>query len=172
MSFIRRLFGLDESAPPAPAPTSTSPSDEIPALGHALQILIRRVNAAAGRLPVGAVPEAREIGDKLLELLEHAERRVEAGSPLDTYAMITLASTINDYLPTSIGRYLALPEAYLASHRNADGQTADEELLTQLDLMKKGVAELAEAIYSGDAQQLATQGRFLDAKFAKSDLDL
>lgn len=169
MKAVRRWFGQNE----APQPARTPPAeDEVPALREKLRVLVRRVNAAAGRLPVGAVPEVRDIEDQLVELLGHAEQRSRTGSGFDTYAMVTLAATINDYLPTSIESYLALPEAFLASHRNHQGQTPDEELLTQLELMENGVVELARAIYSGDAQRLSAQGRFLDAKFAKSDLDL
>ncbi len=80
--------------------------------------------------------------------------------------------TITDYLPTSVDSYLSLPESFLEAHVNDDGQTPAEELLEHLELMAKGVEELATAIYSGDAQRLAVQGRFLDTKFSKSDLDL
>ena len=86
--------------------------------------------------------------------------------------MVTLAAVIRDYLPTSVDAYLALPPDVLASHRNADGEAPAEELRSQLSIMEKGVTELAQAIYSGDAQRLSIQGRFLDAKFASSDLDL
>jgi hypothetical protein len=164
---VRRWFGRDPE-PRAPA----DPADEITALREALRVLVRRVNASAGRLPTGAVPEIRDIGDRLGELLDHEHRVTGAGGGADSYEMVTLAAVIGDYLPTSIDTYLALPPAFLESHRNAEGETPAEELLGQLRLMEKGVSELAKAIYSGDAQRLSVQGRFLDAKFSASDLDL
>jgi hypothetical protein len=166
---VRRWFRRDESPPPAPA---RRPVDEVPMLRETLRALIRRVNASAGKMPVGAVPQIRDIEDRLRELLDQAELRSRTSLGFDTYAAITLAATVNDYLPTSVDSYLVLPEAYLASHRNHDGQTPGEELLEQLDLIETGVTELLEAVYSGEAQRLSTQGRFLEAKFAKTDLDL
>lgn len=167
----RRWFRSWRDDAPAPVPEVT-PASEIPALRDALGGLVRRVNAAAGRLPDGAVPAVRDIEDHLVALLDHADERLQAGVSVDTLAMVTLAATINDYLPTSIDVYLALPEAFLVEHRNPQGQTAAEELSAQLELLEQGVAELASALYSGDAQRLFAQGRFLDAKFAKTDLDL
>jgi hypothetical protein len=165
---VRRWFGRDRDAPPG----STAPADGTEELRQALRALIRRVNASAGHLPAGAVTEIRDIGDRLGELLDHEERLVGSGAGADAYEMVTLAAVIRDYLPTSIDTYLALPPAFLESHRNAEGETPAQELLGQLRLMEKGVTELAQAIYSGDAQRLSIQGRFLDTKFSSSDLDL
>ena len=86
--------------------------------------------------------------------------------------MVTLSSVIRDYLPTSIDTYLALPPAFIDSHRNPEGETPAEELAGQLRMLGRGVDELAAAVYSGDAQRLSVQGRFLESKFAASDLDL
>lgn len=167
---LKRLFGR---APAAPTPTlDAPPAHDAASLRTSLQGLVHRVNRSAGRLPVGAVPEIRDIADRLFELLDHAERASSTSGGIDTYAMTTIASTITDYLPTSVESYLSLPESFLDTHVNDDGQTPAEELLEHLDLMAKGVEELATAIYSGDAQRLAIQGRFLDTKFSKSDLDL
>jgi hypothetical protein len=167
---LKRLFGR---APADPDPDPDAPAAHDPAaLRASLQSLVQRVNRSAGRLPVGAVPEIREIADRLFELLDHATRVTTAGGGVDTYAMATIASTVTDYLPTSVESYLSLPESFLEAHVNDDGQTPAEELLEHLELMEKGVEDLANAIYSGDAQRLEIQGRFLDTKFSKSDLDL
>ena len=167
---LKRLFGR---APADPAPHLDAPPAHDPAsLRDSLASLVRRVNRNAGRLPVGAVPEIREVADRLFELLDHAERVTATGGGIDTYAMTTIASTVTDYLPTSVESFLTLPESFLEAHVNDDGQTPAEELLEHLELMEKGVEDLANAIYSGDAQRLEIQGRFLDTKFSKSDLDL
>jgi hypothetical protein len=168
VSPIKRWFGRDRPAPPAGPPP---PPADAATLRAGLTELITRVKAASGRLPAEAVAEIRDIGDRLGQLLDH-EDRVGAGAGADTYELITLAAVIRDYLPTSIDAYLALPPDFLASHRNAEGETPAEELSTQLRIMEKGVTELAQAIYSGDAQRLSVQGRFLEAKFSSSDLDL
>lgn len=162
---MARLFGRSRAREAEPAP----PTDEITPLRDALRALVRRVNASAGRLPVGAVPDIRDITDQLDRLLDHAQRNPGA---VDTYALMTLSATIGDYLPTSIDRFLALPHDFVTTHRNNDGETPEEELLSHLVLLNQGVGELATAIFSGDAQRLESQGRFLDTKFARSDLDL
>lgn len=166
---LKRLFGRAPEAPPPPAP---DPGGDLAATRTALGALVRRVNAAAGRLPIGAVPEIRDICDRLAELLTHAEELSRTGGEVDAYAMATVAATVTDYLPTSIDRYLALPDSFVETHRNDDGQTPDEELLEHFDLLDQGIEDLATAVYSGDAQRLAIQGRFLDTKFSKSDLTL
>jgi hypothetical protein len=163
---VKRWFGRgrDDDRPPPPRPAV----EDVAGLRRALADLIRRVKASSGRLPTGAVVEIRDIGDRLSGLLDHEDR---AGGA-DTYELATLAAVIRDYLPTSVDSYLALPPEFLSTHRNAEGQTPAEELHAQLLVMEKGVSELARAIYSGDAQRLSIQGRFLDARFSSSDLDL
>jgi hypothetical protein len=164
---MKRWFGRDHDHDSRPPPPS-GPAG-VGDLRPALAALVLRVNASAGRLPTGAVVEIRDIGDRLGELLDHVDR---LGAGVDSYEMVTLAAVIRDYLPTSIDAYLALPPAFLESHRNPEGETPAEELATQLRLMARGVDDLAQAVYSGDAQRLSVQGRFLDAKFASTDLDL
>jgi hypothetical protein len=163
---VKRWFGRgqDDDRPPPPKPAV----EDVAGLRTALADVIRRVKASSGRLPTGAVVEIRDIGDRLTALLDHEDR---AGGA-DTYELATLAAVIRDYLPTSVDAFLALPPEFLRTHRNAEGQTPAEELHAQLLVMEKGVSELAQAIYSGDAQRLSIQGRFLDARFSSSDLDL
>jgi hypothetical protein len=163
---VKRWFGRgqDDDRPPPPKPAV----EDVDGLRTALADVIRRVKASSGRLPTGAVVEIRDIGDRLTALLDHEDR---AGGA-DTYELTTLAAVIRDYLPTSVDAFLALPPEFLRTHRNAEGQTPAEELHAQLLVMEKGVSELAQAIYSGDAQRLSIQGRFLDARFSSSDLDL
>ena len=155
------------AASPVVPPTAV---DEVAALRSALRALVQRVNRAADRLPVGVVPQVRAIEDALRELLDHVA--ATAGSATSAQERFTLAATVNDYLPTSIDAYLALPPAFAESHRTPAGRSPGEELLEQLILLESAVRDLALAIYSGDAERLSTQGRFLDSRFATSELDL
>ncbi len=162
LSWLRR-----QVAAPSPA---AAPSDEVGELRRRLRETVLTANRAADRLPVGVVPQVRAIEDVLVELLDHlAARPSSSGSAQERYA---LEATVTDYLPTSLESYLALPPAFAASHRTPAGRTAGEELLEQLVLLESAVRDLALAVYSGDAERLATQGRFLQTKFARSDLDL
>lgn len=162
LSWLRR--------PPAAPPPAPVPADELGPLRERLRETVVRANRAAGRLPVGVVPQVRAIEDVLVELLDVlAARPTTTGSAQERYA---LEATITDYLPTSLETYLALPPAFAQSHRTPEGRTPGEELLEQLVLLEAAVRELALAVYSGDAEHLATQGRFLQTKFSRSDLDL
>jgi hypothetical protein len=155
--------------PPAPEAVR-APADELGALGRRLRETVLLTNRSAGRLPVGVVPQVRAIEDALVELLDAlAARPTTAGSAQERYA---LEATITDYLPTSLEAYLALPPGFAADHRSPAGRTPGEELLDQLVLLEGAVRDLALAVHSGDAERLATQGRFLQTKFARSDLDL
>ena len=170
MSPVKRWFGRDRPPPPDARPLP--PPADAPTLRRELGDLITRINASSGHLPTEAMVRIRDIGDRLVELLAHVERLGDGGGGgPGSYELITVAGVISDYLPTSIDAYLALPPDFLVSHRNAEGETPAEELCTQLETMEKGVIELTQAIYSGDAQRLSIQRRFLDSKFASSDLD-
>ena len=164
---LRRFFnGSPPASPTPPAP----PVDEVQALRDSLKGTIRTVNAAAGRLPPSVVPEVHRVEDVLHELLNHAQR--SAGNALGALEMQSLEAAVTDYLPTSIETFLALPVEFVAEHRNNKGQSPGQELSEQLMFLEHGVRELAQAVYSGDANQLSTQGRFLKTKFSRSDLDL
>lgn len=155
---------------PAAAPAPPSAAAEVDGLRAALRAIVTRVNRAADRLPVGVVPQVRAIEDALRELLDHVA--ATAGSKTSAQEQFTLAATVDDYLPTSLDAFLALPPDFAATHRSATGRTAGEELLDQLVLLESAVRDLALAVYSGDAERLSTQGRFLDSRFATSALDL
>ena len=156
--------------PRPPVPAAPSAADEVAALRASLRATVQRVNRAADRLPVGVVPQVRAIEDALRELLDHLA--ATAGSATSAQERYTLAATVTDYLPTSVDTYLALPPTFADTHRTPAGLTAGDELLEQLVLLEGAVRDLALAVYSGDAQRLSTQGRFLASRFATSELDL
>jgi hypothetical protein len=163
LRWLRREEAEQRAAP-------VSPADEVAELRTRLQELVDRTNRSADRLPVGVVPQVRAIEDQLRELLDHAA--ATTGSSISASERFSLATTIEDYLPSSLDAYLALPDSFVATHRTPEGRTAGEELLEQLILLDTSIRELALAVYSGDAERLSTQGRFLDTKFGRKDLDL
>lgn len=155
--------GLLAGGPPTAA-------QEVAALRTSLRATVQRVNRAADRLPEGVVPQVRAIEDALRELLDHVE--ATAGSATSAQERYTLAATVDDYLPTSIDAFLALPASFAETHRTPAGRSPGEELLEQLVVLASAVTDLAQAVYSGDAERLSTQGRFLASRFATSALDL
>lgn len=153
-----------EPAGPEPAATgSRSPSD----LDAVLTELVRRVNRGGGSMPEGGVPGVHAVVDALRPLLRYL-----ASNPPTEAEMIPIRAIVTDYLPTTVDTFLALPREFALTHRDRQGRTPAEELLEQLELLRDATDEYATAIYAGDAQELSNQGRFLQTKFMRSDLDL
>ncbi|WP_337059552.1 hypothetical protein [Kineococcus sp. G2] len=155
-----------EQAPPAPVEPSP-PADPVQAMRARLRETVQRANRAGGRLPDGAVPAVRDVDDVLRPVLEHVARRGAGAEELHN-----LEAIVTEYLPAALERYLDLPEEYALNHRGPSGTTPAEELLHQLGLLLEGARELQRAVHDHDARLLHEQGRFLDAKFRRSDLDL
>ncbi|WP_432485971.1 hypothetical protein [Kineococcus esterisolvens] len=155
-----------EQAPPAPVEPA-EPADPVQALQARLRETVQRANRAGGRLPDGAVPAVRDVEDVLRPVLAHVARR---GAQAEE--MHNLEAIVTEYLPGALERYLDLPEDYALHHRGPTGSTPAQELLSQLGLLLEGARELQHAVYDHDARLLSEQGRFLDAKFRRSDLDL
>jgi hypothetical protein len=78
---------------------------------------------------------------------------------------------VHDYLPTTIARYLAVPEAQ-REVAGASGLTPTASLHDQLESMLSATLQVLEAAQHQDVDALMTQGAFLTTKFSGSDLDL
>ena len=171
--FFRRRPGDDEAAPnPAPAAAADGAADGEPRfapearqLRSKLAAIVTQANAAGGRLPPGAVPTIRDIDDVLRPLLVYIETRSASEEE-----MRHLTAIVEEYLPTALGDFMALPSQY-AERPGVTGTTPADDLVRQLQLLDEGANEVQDFVYTGDAAQLAIQARFLDTKFRRSDLD-
>jgi len=145
------------------------PEDDVAAQVAVLQrdlgAIVAQANADGGRLPAGAVPTVRDIDDVLRPLLGYIERQSASDEE-----MRHLSAIIREYLPQALGDFTALPPAY-AQRPGVTGSTPAEDLIRALRLLDEGANELQDLVYTGDADKLAVQARFLDAKFRRSDLD-
>jgi hypothetical protein len=128
--------------------------------------LNRYINSNAGKLPVDSVVTARQVTDTLREVIDTSEVR-----PLDIYAVVSIKGILNDYLPTTLQRYLALDPNTLEVARPS-GRTPVQSLQEQIDSLWDAAAIVLEAAKAQDADALMTQGTFLRTKFSGSDLDL
>lgn len=164
MSWLRRTLGGPDPAPDEHGPDTAGDTPE--ALRDALAGVIRLVNRNAGQLPGVAVVRARRLTDTLLEIIDTSAVR-----PLDVYAVITVRSTLGDYLPTTVQGYLAVPEEMRDIVRGT-GLSPTTSLLEQLDALQTSALSVLAAAQNQDADALMTQGAFLRTKFSGSDLDL
>ncbi|MGZ4523075.1 MAG: hypothetical protein ACXVGN_05700 [Mycobacteriaceae bacterium] len=162
------LFGRDPDR--APAPESSTPPP--PAEPFADRMLARMLETswtarrAGARLPVAALPHLGLIEDLAIPLLQHLRT-----SPPSVDEEIAVEGIVTDYLPTTINAYLSMNHQF-AHQVRPDGRTPGDDLLDQLQTLEHAIADLTQAVYAHDAQQLAVQGRFLSTKFDRSDLDL
>jgi len=127
---------------------------------------VRLVNKESGQLPTVAVVKARDLTDTLRQIVETSAVR-----ELDVYAVLSLRGTLDDYLPTTLRRYLAVPEAQREVPRPGGG-TPTASLLEQLDALQNAASLVLTASQNQDVDALMTQGSFLATKFSRSDLDL
>lgn len=82
----------------------------------------------------------------------------------------TLRETIARYLPETLANYLKLPPLYRRYHAVRDGKTAEVLLSEQLTTLDAGLKEMMDRVFRAEAQDLLTQGRFLEGKFNRPDL--
>jgi hypothetical protein len=172
--FFRRGPDTAENAAPA-SPAAQRPTEaqeheaavvaQVRKLRQELADIVTKADADGGKLPPGAVPTVRDIDDVLRPLLSYIEARSASEEE-----MRHLTAIIQDYLPTALNDFCALPLQY-AERPGVTGTTPADDLLQQLVLLDEGANDLQDLVYTGDAAQLAIQARFLDAKFRRSDLD-
>lgn len=165
-----RALGAPRTPLPAPTPPPTPPgSTSLPTVEGTLARLddLARQVASGPALPADVRAAVERILARLRTALEHAQRGVTTGQQLDVVHRI-----VTDYLPTSLNAYVALPTGYATTTRGRSGRTPRDELLHQLGLLDVRAAEVADAALAGDVARLEAQGRFLEDRFARSELDL
>ncbi len=163
MNWLRRALGDDDPAPPA----ASQPADDSPeALHSSLADVVRDVNSSAGGLPAAAMVAIRQLTDTLDDVIDTSQ-----GRPLDVYAAIMVRSTLDDYLPTTVRHYLAVPED-LRTRPRPDGHSPQQSLYEQIAAIQTSASQVLVAAQGSDVDALMTQGAFLRTKFSGSDLDL
>jgi len=152
----------DEPPPPEPEDDRDAPDK----LRLRLWELVQFINRSAGQLPVEAVVLARQVTDRIREVIETAGDR-----PLDVYAVVQINGIVEDYLPTTLRAYLNLDPS-VTEQVGRSGRTPRAALREQLESLDAAAGELYAAARANDVDALSTQGNFLRTKFTRSDLDL
>jgi hypothetical protein len=90
----------------------------------------------------------------------------DVGSSDDLYLV---RETVLRYLPETLSNYLALPPLFRTTHALREGKTARDLLSDQLTVLDAQMREVVGNVARGDAEALLSNGRFLEAKFARRD---
>jgi hypothetical protein len=166
VGWLRRGLKADRPSPSGPPPDGLDDQDRPEALNAKIAEQVRFLNRHSGQLPAVAMVHARQLTDTLAAIVATSETR-----PLDIYAILTVRNSLHDYLPTTIARYLAVPEAQREAP-DPSGLTPTASLHDQIDSMLSAALNVLEAAQRQDVDALLTQGAFLTTKFSGSDLDL
>jgi hypothetical protein len=122
--------------------------------------LDRAYSMTHGRLPADAQSKVAEIRQEILALLPHAAE-FPPGSP-DLFVIRRMAE---DYLPTTIQAYLALPGDYARDRLVQGGRTPLQVLNEQLELLDAKMDEITDAVRRRDSDRLLANGLFLEERF-------
>jgi hypothetical protein len=167
-SWFRRAQAAAHPQPPAPAEPDDSPA----ALAQRLRELLTLIQQNSGRLPVDAIVAARHVVDTVREILTDVERdAAQRGGEPDVTVILSVRGIVDDYLPTTLRRYLALDPATVDDSRPTGG-TPRQEFVDQIDALWLAAADVLTALRARDVDDLVSQGNFLRTKFSRSDLDL
>lgn len=139
---------------------------DVEQLRRDLDGLKTRIRKYGGRLPGDIQQQARQLTTTLEAILQRGDT-LAANSD----ALHVVSRTIRDYVPTSLETYLNLPRSF-AMQRRDGRRSAHEELVSQMALLNTELTRIADAVFAGEAQSLENQGRFLEEKFRRSELDL
>jgi hypothetical protein len=130
------------------------------------QQLRKLVDSVAAGLPKDSLSLLYSIQGTLSELLPRLNELSDRGviSAKDSF---TVVETVRRYLPDTLAAYLRLPRYYAQMQLLADGRTASQTLLDQLQVLDASLKEIAKSAFAGDAEALLTNGRFLQNKFSE-----
>jgi hypothetical protein len=116
-----------------------------------------------GRLPVPAQSRVAAIRTSIIELLPHA-----AEFPPGSQDLYVLRRMAEDYLPSTVEAYLALPAGYATQRVIQDGKTSLQVMNEQLELLEAQMGEITEAIHRRDSDRLLANGIFLEQRFGRA----
>ena len=91
--------------------------------------------------------------------------------PVDPNINLIRQTALN-YLPQALDAYLAIPRMYAERKVLDNGKTAHDVLMDQLNVMDAKMRDVAEAVAKNDTDRLMANVRFLQERFANSQLQV
>jgi hypothetical protein len=146
----------DRSA--APPPTSL-PNGEM------VQRFDSYLYRARRALPAPAQAEVDSIS-AILPSLKQTLERVDTLDPnaQDARRLMSL------HLPGLLDRYMHVPAAY-RNERDGEGLTADQRLTEALAASRTALGEIGEQLARADMAAFETQGRFIESRYGREEMD-
>jgi hypothetical protein len=141
-------------------------SDDADQIRDGLQRLLISIH---GRVADDIYMRVQSIRDSILVTLPQSSADDQSAIDPNVYL---IRRTALAYLPQALDAYLAVPRIYAESRPVADGHTPHDVLLDQLNLMDSKMREVADDIMRHDSEKLLAHGRFLQERFASSELKL
>jgi hypothetical protein len=83
-----------------------------------------------------------------------------------------IRQTALSYLPQALDAYLAIPRIYAERRQLDNGKTAHDVLMDQLNVMDAKLHDVADAVAKNDTDRLMSNVRFLQERFADSQLQV
>lgn len=164
-AIVAGLYGAGVLGWPRNDLAETAAQTELSAEHLATQVR-RLVDSVAKGLPKDALEILNSIETTLAELLPRLEQMKDRGA-ISAKDSFTVIETVRRYLPDTLAAYLRLPKFYAQVQPLADGRTASQTLAQQLRMLDTSLKEVAKSAFDGDAEQLLTNGRFLESKFSE-----
>jgi hypothetical protein len=113
-------------------------------------------------LPIDLQVKVEQIRRKVDVLLGYADR-----FPPFSQDLYLVRQTASEYLPRTVNAFLSLPVDSVDKPLVAGGQTARDELRSQLTLLDTKLDEIAQDLQRQDADKLLANRRFLEARFGQ-----
>ena len=118
------------------------------------------------------------VADDVMAAVEDVARSITLTLPPEgAPALSAIDPTVNlirqtglHYVPQALDAYLAIPRMYAERVPVQDGKTARQVLIEQLRMIDQKMRDTAEAMYHDDADRLLANARFLQDRFADSNL--
>ena len=148
---------------PARPRRSTAPRASTPPADHRSERRTRPAARPRRELPIDVQILAEQVRRKAEVLLGHADR-----FPAYSQDLHIVRQTAAEYLPRTIGAYLALP-GIDDPVVGAGGRTALQELREQLELMDAKLDEITRRLQRDDLDRMLANRRFLEDRFDVRD---
>jgi hypothetical protein len=158
------LYGVGALATPPTRTFDLHSGLDAANLNRAMATQERRLRS---RVPDDVLAAVGRVHGQVREVLERRH-----ALPPGSQDAFVVERTALDYVPTALESYLNLPRGYANRVPVSNGRTPRQVLLDQLALLESKLGEVLEAIAKGDTDRLLAHGRFLEDRFATSELDV